>query len=160
MAQTMKNLPAMQEIRVQFLGWEDSPGEGEWLLAPVCLPGESHGQRSLAGCSPCQNGITCFKTQQTYTQATGNSVRVVTPRRSHPGGLGSVSLITPPLPKWKPLTVRLLHHPVIYVFPAFFSVFSKGQLLQVSLIELLAGFFKSLQMQNTKCGHILPGKIS
>ena len=43
-----------------------------------------------------------------------------------------------------PLGLRLLHHPVVYVFPAFFGVFSKGQLLQVSLIELLAGFLKSL----------------
>ena len=24
-----------------------------WQPAPVFLPGESHGQRSLAGCSPC-----------------------------------------------------------------------------------------------------------
>ena len=28
MAQTVKNLPAMQETWVQPLGWEDSPGEG------------------------------------------------------------------------------------------------------------------------------------
>ena len=28
MAQTVNNLPAMQETRVQFLGQEDSPGEG------------------------------------------------------------------------------------------------------------------------------------
>ena len=28
MAQTVKNLQAMQETRVQPLGWEDSPGEG------------------------------------------------------------------------------------------------------------------------------------
>ena len=33
-----------------------SPGEGNWLPTPVFLPGESHGQRSLAGYSPwgCQ----------------------------------------------------------------------------------------------------------
>ena len=29
-----------------------SPGEGKWLPTPVFLPGESHGQRSLAGYSP------------------------------------------------------------------------------------------------------------
>ena len=29
-----------------------SPGEGDWLLTPVFLPGESYGQRSLAGYSP------------------------------------------------------------------------------------------------------------
>ena len=28
MAQTVENLPAMQEAWVQSLGWEDSPGEG------------------------------------------------------------------------------------------------------------------------------------
>ena len=28
MAQTVKNLTALQEIPVQVLGWEDSPGEG------------------------------------------------------------------------------------------------------------------------------------
>ena len=29
-----------------------SPGEGEQLPTAVFLPGEFHGQRSLAGCSP------------------------------------------------------------------------------------------------------------
>ena len=29
-----------------------SPGGGEWQLTPVFLPGESQGQRSLAGYSP------------------------------------------------------------------------------------------------------------
>ena len=28
-AQLVKNTPAMQETWVQFLGWEDSPGEGK-----------------------------------------------------------------------------------------------------------------------------------
>ena len=27
-AQSVKNLPAVQETRVRSLGWEDSPGEG------------------------------------------------------------------------------------------------------------------------------------
>ena len=85
----VKNLLAMQETLVLFLGWEDSPGEGigyplqysrasvvaqllknlhagdgfdpwvgkipwrmAWQPTPVFLPGESHGQRSLAGYSP------------------------------------------------------------------------------------------------------------
>ena len=51
MAQTVKNLPAMQETWVQPLGWEN-PWRREWLLAPVFLPGEFHGQRSLVGYSP------------------------------------------------------------------------------------------------------------
>ena len=52
-AQTVKNLPAMQEIWVQFLGQEDPlEKRREWLPTLVFLPGESHGQRSLAGYSP------------------------------------------------------------------------------------------------------------
>ena len=46
-----KNLPAMQETRVRFLGQED-PLEKKWQPTPVFLPGESLGQRSLAGYSP------------------------------------------------------------------------------------------------------------
>ena len=40
----VKNPPAMQETQVWSL---------EWQLTPVFLPGEFHGQRSLAGYSPC-----------------------------------------------------------------------------------------------------------
>ena len=35
----------------QSLGWED-PWRMKWQPSPVSLPGESHGQRSLAGYSP------------------------------------------------------------------------------------------------------------
>ena len=48
MAQTVKNLPAVQETQIQSLDQEDAL-EKEWLLTPVFLPGEFHGQRSL-GC--------------------------------------------------------------------------------------------------------------
>jgi len=51
LAQLVKNLPALQETQIQSLGWED-PLDKEWLPTPVFLPGESHGQRSLAGYSP------------------------------------------------------------------------------------------------------------
>ena len=47
-AQTVKNLPAMQETQFQSLGWEDSLEE-VWQLTPAFLPGEFHGQRSLTG---------------------------------------------------------------------------------------------------------------
>ena len=50
-AQTVKNLPAMQETWVQFLG-QKIPWRREWLPTPVFLPGDSHGQRSLEGYSP------------------------------------------------------------------------------------------------------------
>ena len=43
-----KNLPAMQETWVQFLG-QDDPIKKEWLPTPVFLPGEFHGQRNLVG---------------------------------------------------------------------------------------------------------------
>ena len=53
MAQTVENLPAMQQTQVQFLGWEDTLEEYplHWLPTPIFLLGEFHGQRSLAGYS-------------------------------------------------------------------------------------------------------------
>ena len=50
-AQMVKNPPAMQETRVLSLGLED-PLEKERAVHSVFLPGEFHGQRSLAGYSP------------------------------------------------------------------------------------------------------------
>ena len=50
-AQMVKDLPIMQETWVRSLGWED-PRRRKWQPTPVFLPGESHGQRSLAGYSP------------------------------------------------------------------------------------------------------------
>ena len=47
----LKNLPPIQEIWLRSLGWED-PWKREWQPTPVFLPGESHGQRRLAGYSP------------------------------------------------------------------------------------------------------------
>ena len=47
----VKNLPAKQETQVQSLGWED-PLEKRMVTHPF-LPGEFHGQRSLAGYSLC-----------------------------------------------------------------------------------------------------------
>ena len=46
-AQSVKNLPAMQETWVGKIPWRR-----KWPPAPVFSPGESHGQRSLAGYSP------------------------------------------------------------------------------------------------------------
>ena len=50
-AQMAKNLSAMWETRVQSLGWQDPLEKGMETHSSI-LPGESHGQRSLAGCSP------------------------------------------------------------------------------------------------------------
>ena len=58
-AQTVKNLPAMQENWVQSLGWED-PLEKDMATHTSILAGEFHGQRSLA-CTV--HGITKNRTQ-------------------------------------------------------------------------------------------------
>ena len=51
----VKNPPCQcrrrKRLRFQFLGWEDL-WRRAWQLTLVFLPGESHGQRSLAGYSP------------------------------------------------------------------------------------------------------------
>ena len=49
-AQVVKNLPVIQETRVQSLGWED-PLEKGMQSTPVFLPGDFSGQRCLAGYS-------------------------------------------------------------------------------------------------------------
>ena len=49
-AQMVKNLPSMQETWVRC--WvRKIPRRKKWQLTPVFLPGESHGQRTLAGYS-------------------------------------------------------------------------------------------------------------
>ena len=57
-AQLVKLLPAVQESRVQSLGWEDplEKGVSTHSLFPLRIAvfssGKSHGQRTLAGYSP------------------------------------------------------------------------------------------------------------
>ena len=47
----VKNLPACR--RPEFDPWFGKiPWRSDWLPAPVFLPGEFHGQRSLVGYSP------------------------------------------------------------------------------------------------------------
>ena len=43
-AQTVKNLLAVQETWVRNISWRK-----QWLPTPVCLPGEFHGQRGPGG---------------------------------------------------------------------------------------------------------------
>ena len=50
-AQMVKNLPAVQETSVQSLV-RKIPWRREWQPTPVCMPGESYGQKSLVGYSP------------------------------------------------------------------------------------------------------------
>ena len=51
-AQMVKNLPAVQETRVQSLGWKDPLEKGMATHSSIFFPREFHGQRSLVGCSP------------------------------------------------------------------------------------------------------------
>ena len=64
----VKNPPAMQETRVQSLGWED-PLEKGMATIPVFLPGEFHGQRSLVGYSPrgCKESDTTKRLTLTHS---------------------------------------------------------------------------------------------
>ena len=48
---SVNNSPAMQETQVPFLV-EKIPWRRKWQPTPVFLPGESHGQTSVAGYSP------------------------------------------------------------------------------------------------------------
>ena len=51
LAQKIKNLPAMGEIWVHSLGWEDPlEARRKWQPASVFLPIEFQGQGSLVGC--------------------------------------------------------------------------------------------------------------
>ena len=54
MALVVKNPPANAgDMRLGFNTWvEKIPWRRKWQPIPVFLPGESHGQRSLAGYSP------------------------------------------------------------------------------------------------------------
>ena len=51
MAEMVKNLSAVQEAQVRSLDGK-IPWRRAWQPAPVFLPGESHGQRCLAGYRP------------------------------------------------------------------------------------------------------------
>ena len=50
-AQSVKNLRAVQETGFDPWGGK-IPWRRKWQPTPVSLPGKSHGQRSLVGCSP------------------------------------------------------------------------------------------------------------
>ena len=52
-AQIAKNPPAKAGDPGSIPGSGRSPWWREWIRTPVFLPGESHGQRSLQGYSPC-----------------------------------------------------------------------------------------------------------
>ena len=63
-AQLVKNLPAMQETPVWFLGWED-PLEKGWLPTPVFCLEEFHGQ-GIHGVANSQTQLSNFPFQCLY----------------------------------------------------------------------------------------------
>ena len=68
MAQMVTNLLAMQETRSKF--WVGKiPWRREWQPTPVFLPGETRGQRSLAGYSPwgCKESDMTERLTHTHT---------------------------------------------------------------------------------------------
>ena len=67
-AQLVRTLPAAQETWVPSLDQED-PLEKGMANTPVFLPGESHGQRSLAGYSPwgCRESDTAERLTLTHS---------------------------------------------------------------------------------------------
>ena len=67
-----KESSAMQETWVRSLGRE-APLEMEMATTPVFLPGESHGQRSLEGCSPWGHKGSDMTEQLTHTHTHINS---------------------------------------------------------------------------------------
>ena len=83
-AQMVKNLPAMQETGVWSLVGK-IPWRTEWHPTPVFLPGESRGQRALAGYSPwgCRVG---------QDWATDAQLECWTPCLCFPGKLLEISL--------------------------------------------------------------------
>ena len=57
MAQTVKNLPAMQETWIRSLGWEDPLEKGR-VPTPVFWTGEFHGLCSPWGCKDSDMTLT------------------------------------------------------------------------------------------------------
>ena len=64
----VKNLPAAQEAWVQSQFWK-VPWRREGKPTPVFLPGEFHGQRSLAGYSPWDRKESDITEQLTHTHS-------------------------------------------------------------------------------------------
>ena len=71
-ALAVKDLPDMQETQeMQFHPWvRKIPGRRSWQPSPVFLPGESHRQRNLVGCSP--------KVAKNWTRLKGLGTQVYT----------------------------------------------------------------------------------
>ena len=68
----VKNLPAVQEVWVSSLGWEDPLEKGMATHSSIRV-GEFHGQRSLAGYSPWAHKELDMTEQLTHTHTRTHS---------------------------------------------------------------------------------------
>ena len=92
MAQTVKNPPAMQETWVRSLGWED-PLEKRMTVHSSTLPGEFHGQRSLAEHSPWGHKESDTTEQLTLSHRTSKEALVVKTPPANAGDIRNASSI-------------------------------------------------------------------
>ena len=79
----------MQEMQVPSLG-QKIPWRREWQPSPVFLPGESHGQRSLASCSPWGRTVSDTSERLNSSKCPQQHAGVgpgVSAGRAHPRGL-------------------------------------------------------------------------
>ena len=90
----VKNLLSMQETcrRCRFNRWvEKIPWRRKWQPIPVFLPGKSHEQRSLVGCSPWgHKSWTQWSDWTTTKKLLIRTALVVQWLRLHAGGAGSI----------------------------------------------------------------------
>ena len=74
----VKNLPAMCDICVRSLDGK-IPWKREWLTTPVFLPGESHGEKNLAGTvHGIANSQTPLSDFHTHTHTVGSYILIIT----------------------------------------------------------------------------------
>ena len=73
----VENLPANAGDVGSIPGWGRSPGEGKGKPTPVFLPGESQGQRSLAGYSPWGHKESELQQLNTHTHSIQDSYKIV-----------------------------------------------------------------------------------
>ena len=84
----------LQCRRPRFNSWVGKiPWRREWLPTPVFLPGESHGQRSLEGCSLW--GLKELNMTERLTQNVSHSIKTQKSHRCHHNMVSSLTFLCP-----------------------------------------------------------------
>ena len=119
-AQTVKNLPALQETWIWSLGWEN-PLEKEMATHPVFLSGEFHGQKSLVGNSPRGSQ----KVEHNWTTFTFFGIYQISFYYFNQSSVSSVAQSCPTL--WDPMDCSLPPgFPVHHQFPELAQTHVRG----------------------------------